>query len=90
MILSTKGMRQGNVGEGLEFCHLQDPQIGLPLVELIDRIMVGAEVLWQPALTSNGAAEHATEWFSFPNAATLSCVRARESMSSPTIVENRR
>ena len=56
-----EGMRQGNVGDGLDFCHLQDPQIGLPLVELIERIMVGAEVLWQPALTSNGAAEHATE-----------------------------
>jgi hypothetical protein len=25
------------------------------------RIVVGAEVLWQPALTSNGAVEHATE-----------------------------
>jgi hypothetical protein len=36
-------------------CHLQDPQIGLPWVELKERIMVGAEVLWQPALTSNGA-----------------------------------
>jgi hypothetical protein len=54
-------MRQGNVGDGLDFCHFQDPQIGLPLVELIKRIMVGAEVLWQPALTSNGAVEHATE-----------------------------
>ena len=52
-----EGMRQGNVGDGLDFCHLQDPQIGLPLVELIERIMVGAEVLWQPALTSNGAVE---------------------------------
>ena len=56
-----EGMRQGNVGAGLDVCHLQDPQIGLPLVELIKRIMVGAEVLWQPALTSNGAVEHATE-----------------------------
>src|SRR6267154_4800509 len=56
-----EGMRQGNVGDGLDFCHLQDPQIGLPLVELIERIMVGAEALWQPALTSNGAVEHATE-----------------------------
>ena len=54
-------MRQGNVGDGLDFCHFQDPQIGLPLVELINRIMVGAEVLWQPALTSNGAVKHATE-----------------------------
>src|SRR5580700_301964 len=50
-----EGMRLGNVGDGLDFCHLQDPQIGLPWVELIERIMVGAEVLWQPALTSNGA-----------------------------------
>jgi hypothetical protein len=56
-----EGMRLGNVGDGLDFCHLQDPQIVLPLVELIERIMVGAEVLWQPALTSNGAADHATE-----------------------------
>ena len=56
-----EGMRLGNVGDGLDFCHLQDPQIGLPLVELIERIMVGAEVLWQPALTSNGAVKHATE-----------------------------
>jgi hypothetical protein len=61
MSLSTKWMRLGKVGNGLDFCHLRDPQIGLPLVELIKRIMVGAEVLWQPALTSNGAAEHATE-----------------------------
>src|SRR5580700_4175447 len=56
-----EGMRQGNVGDGLDFCHLQDPQIGLPLVELIERIMVRAEVLWQPALTSKGAVKHATE-----------------------------
>ena len=56
-----EGMRPGNVGDGLDFCHLQDPQIGLPWVELIERIMVGAEVLWQPALTSNGAVKHATE-----------------------------
>jgi hypothetical protein len=55
-----EGMRLGNAGDGLDFCHLQDPQIGLPLVELRERIMVGAEVLWQPALTSKGAVKHAT------------------------------
>ena len=57
-------MRVGNVGDGLDFCHLQDPQIGLPLVELMEKIMVGAEVLWQPALPalpSNGTVKHATE-----------------------------
>ena len=56
-----EGMGQGNAGDSLDFCHLQDPQIGLPLVELIKGIVVGAEVLWQPALTSNGPVEHATE-----------------------------
>ena len=40
-----EGMRQGNVGDGFDFCHLQDPQIGLPLVKLIKRIVVGAEVV---------------------------------------------
>jgi len=54
-------MGQGNVGDGLDFCHLQDPQIGLPLVEPIERIVVGAEVVRQPALASNGAVEHPTE-----------------------------
>src|SRR4029077_6211021 len=56
-----EGMRPGNVWDGLDFFHLQDPQIDLSWVELIERIMVGAEVLWQPALTSKGAVKHATE-----------------------------
>src|SRR5580704_1890917 len=54
-------MRQGNARDGLDFCHFQNPQIGLPLMELIKRIMVGAQVFWQPALTSNSAVEHSTE-----------------------------
>ncbi len=54
-------MGPGNVGDGLDFCHLQYPQIGLPLVELIKWIIVGAEVLRHPALASNGAVEHPTE-----------------------------
>ena len=54
-------MRHGDVGDGLDFCYLQDPQIGLPLVELIKWIIVGAEVLRHAALASNGAVEHPTE-----------------------------
>jgi hypothetical protein len=54
-------MGQGNVGDALDFPHLQNPQIGLPLVKRIKRIVVGAEVLWQPALPANGTVEHATE-----------------------------
>jgi len=56
-----EGMGQGNVGDGLDFCHLQNPQIGLPLVEPIERIVVRAQVVRQPAMPSNGAVEHATE-----------------------------
>src|SRR6202023_154902 len=54
-------MGQGNVGDGLDFCRLQYPQIGLPLVEPIERIVVGADVLRHPALPSNGAVENPTE-----------------------------
>ena len=53
-----KGMGQGNIGNDLDFGHLQDPQIGLPLPKPIKWIMVGAEVLWHPGLPSNGAVEH--------------------------------
>jgi len=53
-----KGMGQGNIGDGLDFGHLQYPQIGLPLPKPIQRIRVGAEVLWHPGLPSHGAVEH--------------------------------
>ena len=54
-------MGQGNVGDGLDLCHFQYPQIGLPLVEPVERIIVGAEVVRHPALPSNGAVEHPTQ-----------------------------
>ena len=54
-------MGQRNVGDGLDFCHLQYPQIGLPLVEPIKRIVVGADVLRHSELPSNGPVEHPTE-----------------------------
>jgi hypothetical protein len=38
-------MGQGDVGDGLDFCRIQYPQIGFPLVEPIERIIVGAEVV---------------------------------------------
>ena len=52
---------QGNIGDRLDFRHLQYPQIGLPLVELIKWIVIGAEVLRHPELPSNGAVEHPTK-----------------------------
>jgi hypothetical protein len=36
-------MGQRNVGDGLDFCHLQYPQIGSPLVEPIKRIVAGSD-----------------------------------------------
>ena len=53
-----KRMRQGNVGDSLDFGHLQDAQIGFPLPKPIKRIMVGAEVFRHQAVHSNGAVEH--------------------------------
>jgi hypothetical protein len=35
-----------------------DPQVGLPLVEPIKRIVIGTEEVRHPALPSNGAVEH--------------------------------
>jgi hypothetical protein len=52
-------MGQWNVRDGLDFCHLEYPQIRLPLMEPIERIIVGAQVLRQPAMP--GAVEHPTE-----------------------------
>ena len=68
-ILSAKGadqpfyewMGQGNVGYGLDFRQLQYTQIGLPLVEPIKWIVVGAQILRHPELPSNGTVEHPTE-----------------------------
>ncbi len=54
-------MGQWNVGNGLDFCHFQYPHVGLPLVEPIKRIVIGAEVPRHPALPSNGTVEHSTK-----------------------------
>jgi len=54
-------MGQGNVGYGLDFRQLQYTQIGLPLVEPIKWIVVGAQILRHPELPSNGTVEHPTE-----------------------------
>jgi hypothetical protein len=56
-----EGMGQGNVGDGLDFGHLQNPQVGLPLVKPIKRIMVAANVFWHRAMPSNGSVEHPAE-----------------------------
>ena len=54
-------MGQWNVRDGLYFCHFQYPQVGLPLVEPIKRIVIGTEEVRHPALPSNGTVEHPTK-----------------------------
>src|SRR5206468_6720706 len=39
-----KGMGGRNVGHGLDFGHIQDSQVGLPLMKTIKQIVVGTEV----------------------------------------------
>jgi hypothetical protein len=53
-----KRMGQGNIGDGFDLGHLQYPQVGLPLLKPIKGIVVRAEALRHPALTSNPVVEH--------------------------------
>jgi hypothetical protein len=53
-----KGMGPGNVRHGFDFGHLQDSQIGLPLMKAIKRIIVGTEVFRDGLVASNGVIEH--------------------------------
>ena len=39
-----KWMGQRNAGHGLDFGHIQDSQVGLPLMKTIERIVVETEV----------------------------------------------
>ncbi len=54
-------MRQGNIGHRLDFCYVQDSQIGLPLLKSIQRIVIGAEVFGCRPVPSNGVIEHPAE-----------------------------
>src|SRR5207245_3508082 len=51
-----------------DVCSSDLSQIGLPLVEPIKRIVVGAKVLRQPVLPSNGAVEHPAECYTIDGA----------------------
>src|SRR5580704_12173536 len=53
-------MRERHVRHRLDFVHVEDAQIRLPLVELVQPIVVGAEVRrWR--LAPRGSVKHATE-----------------------------
>jgi IstB-like ATP binding protein len=54
-------MRKRHVRDRFNFRHLEYSKIGLPLMESIQRIMVGAEVFGQ-ILPANRSLEHPAHW----------------------------
>src|SRR5262249_3980963 len=53
-------MREWRVRDSLDFGHVENPQIPLPLLEPIQRVMVGADVGWR-CLAARRAIEHAAQ-----------------------------
>jgi len=61
-------VRKRHVGNTLDFGYLQDPKIGLPLVESIQRIMIRAEIFGQ-TVPANRALEQPAQRHSIHDAA---------------------
>src|SRR5207245_3243025 len=53
-------MRQGHTRNGLNFRYLQNPEVSLPLMEPIQRIVVRAEI-FRHRLLANRLLEHPTQ-----------------------------
>ena len=56
-----KGMGPRNVGHRLDFGHLEDSQVGLPLRKTTKRIIVGTEVFRHGAVSLKGLVEHSAK-----------------------------
>src|ERR1700726_2292018 len=61
-------MGEGHIGHRLDFRHLQHSEVGLPLVESIQGIVVGAEIVGR-CLPSNRSLEHPAQSRSIHDAA---------------------
>jgi hypothetical protein len=64
----NEGMGEWHVWDGLDFSDVENPQIGLPLVEAIQGIMIGAEV-FRRGLASSRSIEHPAQRHAINNAA---------------------
>src|SRR5213594_2541248 len=53
-------MRERHVRDGLDFCHVEDPKIPLPLMEPIQGIVVRAEVCWR-GVAARRSIEHSAQ-----------------------------
>src|SRR5215469_15827914 len=90
------GMGPRDIGDGLDLGYLQYPQIGLPLLKPIKGIVVRAEVLRHPALTSNRAVEHPAKSDTIdgtildaePQDAARSSASSRQCMDQPQALQN--
>jgi hypothetical protein len=63
-----EGVRKRHVRNSLDFGYLENPKIGLPLVESIKRIMIRAEMFGQ-TMPANRAMEHPAQSHSIHYAA---------------------
>src|SRR5512132_3150414 len=61
-------MRKRHVRNSLDFRHLEHPKVGLPLLESIKRIMIGAEIFW-PTVPTNRSMKHPAQRHSVNDAA---------------------
>ena len=71
MSRSPNGWDKGTVGTVLNFRHLQDSEVGRPLMESIPGIVVGADIL-QPCWTANRSIEHTAQDRAIKDAALTS------------------
>ncbi len=55
-----EGMRQRDIRYSLDLRNLDNPEIGFPLVESEQRVMVRAQISWAPGSTDD-AVEHAAD-----------------------------
>ena len=64
---STNGCDSGTYGTRLDLGHVSHAQVGVPLVEPVQGIVVGAEVFRRP-MRANGMGEHAAQGLAIHNA----------------------
>ncbi len=57
-------MGQRDVRDGFQLVDIKDPQVGAPLSELKQRIVIAAQIEWQGILTDNDLIEHSADSWS--------------------------
>ena len=79
----TERMRQRNVRNCFDFRYVQNPQVRLPLMKPVQRIVIGAQIFWKDR-TSNRLFEHATKLITVDN----SCLNCKSDDSSRVLIHH--